>query len=83
MVEDVLVEVLSEVFVDGVVVEEETGEDITGHMSVERLLFVDQDMVRHGKGRQKKIRQTLTLRTTTNKQGCTTLSPGSFKWPLH
>ena len=36
-----LVDDLVEVVVDSVVVEEETGEDVTGHMSVERPLFVD------------------------------------------
>ena len=40
--------------VDGVVVEEETGEDVTGRMLVEGRLFVDQDMIRHGKDKQKK-----------------------------
>lgn len=39
--EDVLVEELGEVVVAGVVVEEEMGEDVTGHTLVERLLFVD------------------------------------------
>ena len=39
--EDVLVDDLVEVVVDSVVVEEETGEDVTGHMLVERPLFVD------------------------------------------
>ena len=37
--EDVLVDALGEVIVDGVVVEEETGEDVPGHMSVERPLL--------------------------------------------
>ena len=46
----------------------ETGEDVAGHMLVERLLFVDRDMIRHGKDKQKKIRKTLTLRTTAKKQ---------------
>ena len=40
--------------VDIVVVKEEIAEDVTGHMSVERLLFVDRDMVCHGKDKQKK-----------------------------
>ena len=44
--EDELLDVLGAVVLDGVVVEEETGKDVTIHMSVERLLFVDRDMLR-------------------------------------
>ena len=47
--EDVFVQALGKVVVDGVVVKEETGKDVTGHKSVERLLFVNRDMIRHGK----------------------------------
>lgn len=42
------------VIVDGVVVKEETGEDVSGHMSVERLL------VHHGRDKQKNKESTNT-----------------------
>ena len=44
-VEDVHVNVLDEVVVDGTVVEEGEGEDVVDHMLVKRLLFVKEDMI--------------------------------------
>ena len=62
--EDVLVEALGKGVVHSVDVEEETGEDVTSHKSVERLLFVDRDMIHHGKKTLKPL----------NNQGRPTLS---------
>ena len=60
--EDELVDALGAVVVDAVVVEEETGEDVTGHMSVERLLFVDRDMLRRRRGEGQKTKKALPLK---------------------
>jgi len=77
--EDVLVEALGEVVVAGVVVKEEMGEDVTGHTLVERLLFVDWDMI--SQRQAKKIRKALMQETTTQRknEGRTTLSAMWFQ----